>query len=214
PRSGHYGGINAIGLGVGAMAVVQTSALLRHLRRLSRPATGLTDRQLLERFTTRDDEVAFAELVAPHGPLVLGVCRCTLRSESDAEDAFQASFLVLARKAASIRKTDSVASWLYGVAWRCAARLRCQLAERRRHEKVAARSGNGATAPPLQDASDPSWREVQDALHEELARLPKKYLAPLVLCYLEGRTRCEAARQLGWGEDVLRGRLERGRHPL
>jgi RNA polymerase sigma factor (sigma-70 family) len=118
------------------------------------------------------------------------VCRRTLRREEDAEDAFQATFLVLARKAASIRKTASLASWLYGVAWRSAARLRADLAERRRHELNVARSGDRATARPsvIEEPPDPSWREVQDALHEELARLPEKYRAPLVLCYLDGRT--------------------------
>src|SRR5262249_12815651 len=156
--------------------------------------------------------------VGRHGTLVFGVCRRTLGREQDAEDAFQAAFLVLARKAASIRKTESVASWLYGVAWRCAARLRRDLAQRRRHENaVVARSGDRARAldrARAPEAPDPSWREVQEALHEELARLPEKYRAPLVLCCLEGRTQCEAARQLGWGENVLRGRLDRGRERL
>src|SRR5262249_43068084 len=147
------------------------------------------------------------ELVARHGALVLHVSRQMLRHEQDAEDAFQAAFLVLAKKAATIRKGESVAGWLYGVAWRCAARLRRDLAQRQQRERAAAPSAAGE--PP-----DPSWREVQEVLHEELARLPEKYRAPLVLCFLEGRTQCEAARQLGWGEQVLRGRVDRGREHL
>jgi RNA polymerase sigma factor (sigma-70 family) len=183
------------------------SALLRHVRRLGRPAVALTDRQLVQRFTAERDEAAFAELVGRHGALVLNVCRRTLRREQDAEDAFQATFLVLAKKAATIRKGESVACWLYGVAWRCAGRLRRDLAQRRRHER--------STMPAaVAEAADPSWREVQEALHEELARLPEKYRAPLVLCYLEGRTQSEAARQLGWGEEILRGRVDRGREQL
>ena len=99
------------------MAAVHTSVLLRHIRRLRRPAVALTDRQLVQRFTAARDEAAFAELVAPHGALVLNVCRQMLRHEQDAEDAFQAAFLVLAKKAATIRNGESVAGWLYGVAW-------------------------------------------------------------------------------------------------
>ncbi len=186
--------------------MLQSSALLRYLRRLRRPA-ALPDRELLERFTATRDEAAFAELVSRHGALVLGVCRRTLRREQDAEDAFQAAFLVLARKAGSIRQTESLASWLVGVAWRSAARLRTDLAERRRHERRI--SPVTSQGPP-----DPSWREVQEALHEELARLPERYRAPLVSCYLEGRTQCEAAQQLGCSEGVLRGRLDRGRERL
>jgi RNA polymerase sigma factor (sigma-70 family) len=194
--------------------MLQPSALLRHLRQLNRPAT-LPDRELLERFMATRDEAAFAELVGRHGALVLGVCRRTLRREQDAEDAFQAAFLVLARKAGSIRKSESLSSWLVGVAWRSAARLRVELAERRRHERnsVVDRSPDRAITVS-EEPPDPSWREVQEALYEELARLPEKYRAPLVLCYLEGQAQCAAARQLGCSEGVLRGRLDRGRERL
>jgi RNA polymerase sigma factor (sigma-70 family) len=213
---------------------VHTSVLLRHIRRLGQPAVALTDRQLLQRFTLGRDEAAFAELVGRHGALVSGVCRRILRREQDAEDAFQAAFLVLAKKAATIRKEESVASWLYGVAWRCASRLRRDLARRRWHERnMASRVNHPFPEPEPEPQPQPepesgwgwgwgsgsefadlSWREVQEVLHEELARLPEKYRAPLVLCYLEGRTQCEAARQLGWGENVLRGRVDRGRERL
>ena len=193
--------------GVRIVAAAHTSILLRHIRRLGRPAAALTDRQLVQRFTAERDEAAFAELVARHGALVFNVCRRMLRREQDAEDAFQATFLVLAKKAATIRKRESIAGWLYGVAWRCAGRLQRDLATRRRHELAAVPS-------TIAEPPDPSWRDVQEALHEELARLPEKYRAPLVLCYLEGRTQCEAARLLGWGEQVLRGRVDRGRDRL
>jgi RNA polymerase sigma factor (sigma-70 family) len=197
------------------MAALQTSALLRQIRRLSRPALALTDRQLLKRFIAEADDAAFAELLARYGSLVLDVCRRTLQREQDAEDAFQAAFLVLARNAASIRKTTSLASWLYGVAWRCAMRLRADLAERRRHERVLAQSGDCSGArSSVEEPPDLSWREVQQALYEELARLPEKYRAPLVLCYLQGKTQCEAAQQLGCSQGVLHGRLDRGREQL
>jgi RNA polymerase sigma factor (sigma-70 family) len=189
------------------VAIEKTSALLSHIRRLSRPAATLSDPQLLDRFTQAGDEAAFAELVRRHAQLVLDVCRRRLPREEDAEDAFQASFLVLARKAASIRKSESLASWLYGVAWRSAAQLRAAESERQRRERKI--------VPSLaEEPYDPSWREVRETLHQELARLPERYRAPLVLCYLEGRTQCEAARLLGWGEGVLRGRLDRGRERL
>jgi RNA polymerase sigma factor (sigma-70 family) len=197
------------------MAAVQTSALLRQIRRLSRPALALTDRQLLTRFIAEADEPAFAELLARYGSLVLDVCRRTLQREQDAEDAFQAAFLVLARNAASIRKTTSLASWLYGVAWRCAMRLRADLAERRRHERVVAQSGDRSAArSSVEEPPDLTWHEVQQALHEELARLPEKYRAPLVLCYLQGKTQCEAAQQLGCSQGVLHGRVDRGREHM
>jgi RNA polymerase sigma factor (sigma-70 family) len=188
---------------------MQTNALVRYIRDLPRPSRGAApaDQALLEQFAAHADEAAFAELVGRHGRLVLGVCRRVLRCEQDAEDAFQATFLVLARKASSIRQGKSLASWLYGVAWRSAARLRDRLAEQRRYERRLAPPQT--TAPP-----DPSWREVQELMHEELARLPEAYRAPLVLCYLEGKTQCEAAQLLGWGKDVLRGRLDRGRERL
>src|SRR5262249_54651831 len=123
------------------MANTAGSILLRHIRKLLAPSRfrELPDQQLLERFIHQNDEVAFETLVQRHGPLVLGVCRRMLRHEQDAEDAFQATFLVLAQKAASIRKLGSVSSWLYGVAQRIAATARMSAAKRRRYENQAAR---------------------------------------------------------------------------
>src|SRR5262249_26887681 len=147
--------------------------------------------QLLERFAQRRDEGAFAALVERHGPLVLGVCRRILRHEQDAEDAFQATFYVLARRAGGFGWRDSVANWLYEVALRVSHKARSGAPRRRRHERQTALADQAATA---QDA----WHELKPLLDEELARLPRQLREPLVLCYLEGKTRDEAAQELGW----------------
>src|SRR5207244_1262081 len=170
-------------------------------------AGPLSDAQLVERFGARRDEAAFAELVRRHGPMVHGVCRGVLGGGPDAEDAFQATFLVLAKKAGSIRRRDAVGSWLYRVAHHLALRGR---ASKSRATPVPRKEAM-ATADPLLDLT---VRELRQALHEELGRLPEKYRAPLVLCYLEGRTQDEAARQLGWSKSTLRRRLEHGRELL
>src|SRR5262249_8005060 len=131
-----------------------------------------------------------------------------LHHEQDAEDAFQATFLTLARKAATIRKQDSVGSWLHGVAVHLALQAKTAAARRQLFEKqTLARSSRD----PLAEIS---LREAQTVLDEEMARLPEKYRAPLVLCYLEGTTRDEAAQQLGWSLGTLKRRLEQGREML
>jgi len=169
---------------------------------------GCTDRQLLERYVSGGDEEAFTALVRRHGPMVIGVCRRFLREIHDAEDAFQATFLVLARKAASIRKRESVGSWLHGVALRVARKARGENACRSKREQ-------GHPLPPAVDpADDVSWGEVRTVLDEELGRLPAAYRAPLILCYLEGQTQDEAARRLGVSKSTFRRRLERGRRLL
>src|SRR5262249_2418448 len=160
---------------------------------------------LLERFARHADETAFAALVQRHGPLVWSVSRRVARHEQDAEDVYQATFLLLARKAGAIRKAGSVASWLYGVCHRLALRGRSDAARRRQHEARAA----GTTPAPAPD--DVTWRELREVLDEELARLPDSYRAPLVLCYFDGLTQEEAARQLGWSRRTVKHRLERGR---
>jgi RNA polymerase sigma-70 factor (ECF subfamily) len=185
-------------------------AVLHHIQKLAgvQAAAALPDGDLLGRFVGQRDEAAFTALVERHGPMVLGVCRRVLRHAHDAEDACQAAFLVLARKAASIRKKDALASWLYGVAYHVATNLRRDLARRGGREAPLA-----DTAAP-DPAGEVTWREVQAVLDKELARLPEKYRAPLVLCYLEGKTRDEAAQLLGWSVGSFRGRLERGRELL
>jgi RNA polymerase sigma factor (sigma-70 family) len=185
----------------------QMDHVLGHLRRLvtARPARECPDPDLLARFVAGGDQAAFAAILERHGPLVLGVCRRVLHREQDAEDACQATFLALARQAASIRKGESLGSWLHGVAGRVARGLR---ADRRRR---AAREAIAASAPCPDAATDLSWREALAVLDEELGRLPGAYRAVLVACYLEGRTHDEAARELGLSVGALRGRLERAR---
>lgn len=166
------------------------------------------DHELLTRFVADKDQAAFTVLVERHGRMVLGVCRRLLGSAHDAEDACQAAFLVLAQRAASIRKTTSLSSWLHGVAWRVAAHLRRERLRRSRCERDTKKP---AVADP---ATEVSWREVQTVLDEELERLPETLRAPLILCYLDGQTRDAAARQLGVSVTCLHGRLERGRKTL
>jgi RNA polymerase sigma factor (sigma-70 family) len=191
------------------MADNRRDGVLQHIHKLVAAVHGVTpaDGELLERFVHLRDEDAFAALVRRHGLMVLGVCRLLLKDAHDAEDACQAAFLVLARRAGSIRKQGSIGSWLYGVAYRAAANLRRQVVRRRGREAPAV---DMAQPPP----ADVGWREVRTILDEELQRLPERFRAPLLLCCLEGRTRDEAAQELGWSLGTLRGRLERGRELL
>jgi RNA polymerase sigma factor (sigma-70 family) len=189
------------------MATAQRSALLWTVHQLTaergRPGT---DRELLEDFAARRSEAAFAALVARHGPMVLGVCRRLLRHEQDAEDAFQATFLALARNATSIRKREALASWLHGVAHRTALKAKRSAARRRDHE--GRRPAERPTAPGR------SWDEVQAALDEEIRRLPASYRSAFVLCVLEGKSRPEAAAALGVKEGTVWSRLARARQLL
>ncbi len=171
----------------------------------------LSDGQLVHRFmTARDgaDQAAFAALVKRHGPMVLGVCRQVLHDADDAQDAFQATFLVLARKAGSLRKADSVACWLHGVALRIAMRARVEAARRRVHER------RGAAFPASRTAADPAPPESWPALHEEIDRLPDRYRDPIVLCYLEGLSTEEAALRIGCPRGTVLSRLSRARDRL
>jgi RNA polymerase sigma factor (sigma-70 family) len=192
------------------MAKRSLNGVLQHLRKVAAVQTNreLPDRDLLERFVGARDEAAFTVLIERHGPMVLGVCRRALPNFHDAEDACQATFLVLARKAASVRKKTSLSSWLHGVACRVAVSLKRDHARRKSRERRAA-------APAPQDpAAEVTWREVQAILDEELQHLPERYRAPLILCYLECLTRDEAAQQLGLSSSTLHGRLERARDLL
>lgn len=186
------------------------SAVVRHIRALAERSHDetLPDRLLLERFIHQRDEAAFALLVRRHGGLVLGVARRILHEVHAAEDVFQNTFLTLARRAASIRKPDALASWLYGVASRLASQARLQEARRTKREHVAAK-------PSCEDATEAgAWRELGAVLDEELQRLPEKCRAPLVLIYFSGLTQEAAARQLEWSLGTLRRRLERGKRLL
>ena len=177
----------------------------------------LTDGQLLERFTTQSGEateLAFAALVERHGPMVVRVCRNTLHNSHDAQDAFQATFLVLVKKARSLWVRDSLGPWLHRVAYRVATRARTSLAERREHER------HWAETRPIENSLDDDRRDVAAVVHEEIDQLPERYRVPLVLCDLQGRTHEQAARhvgcpvgtvksRLGRARDLLRGRLSR-----
>src|SRR5262249_48415766 len=169
------------------MPHAQLEPVVRHLRRLARTQCShdLSDAQLLQRFATHREETAFATLVQRHGRMVLGVCRQVLRHEQDAEDAFQATFLVLARHAAPIHKNEAGGSWLYRVAYRIAVKAGVDMARQRAREREM---GNRL---PREAPSEAGWRELQEVLQEELARLPEKYRAPFVLCCLDGRSGAE-----------------------
>ncbi len=188
------------------MANGQAEELVRHLfRGAARADAGPSDGQLLEHFLRGGDPSAFEALVRRHGPLVLGVCRRVLRDPADAEDAFQATFLVLLRKAASLRRRELLANWLYGVAYRTALEARASAARRRTKERQVAQM-------PGRVASDEDvWQELRPLLDRELSQLPDKYRVPVVLCDLEGKTRKEAAALLGWPEGTVSGRLSRAR---
>jgi RNA polymerase sigma factor (sigma-70 family) len=203
--------------GTQSMGFARSSAALKDLETLFAGGTvgALSDGDLLERFVARRDEAAFEALVKRHGPMVLHVCRGVLADPHDAQDAVQATFLVLSRRAGSIRKRASVASWLFGVAGRIAARARVAAARRRKHE-----SGAAEEAARRESRSGPTWpeseqerheRDLAAALHEELSRLPEKYREPVVLCYLEGRTYQEVADHLRRPIGTVKVRLSRAR---
>jgi RNA polymerase sigma factor (sigma-70 family) len=189
------------------MAATQLSKVVRQLRSVlaRRDTAGLTEADLWERYVRERDEAAFETLVRRHGPMVLGVCRRILRNEQDAEDAFQATFLVLVRRAASLESPSTIANWLHGVAYRTALEARSAAARRRAREaRVLPR-----TVPP-----ENPWAELWPVLDQELARLAERQRVVVVLCDLEGKTRKEAAQQLGWAEGTVASRLARARSIL
>src|SRR5262249_15559908 len=181
----------------------QLDCVLRYIRSLvGMPcAEGLSDGQLLERFATQQDEAAFEALLQRHGQLVLGVCQRVLQDAHAAEDAFQATFLVLARKASFIRNQESISRWLYGVAYRVAIRAKRDTARRRAHERQV------EPMPALDPIAEVARGELRLMLDEELNRLPEKYRAPLVLCYFQGKTNQQAARELAWPAGTMSRRL-------
>ncbi|MCI0462615.1 MAG: sigma-70 family RNA polymerase sigma factor [Gemmataceae bacterium] len=192
------------------MAAGPLSNVIRHLQRVAahHPGEGPTDSELLERFAVARDEGAFELLVWRHGGMVLGVCRRVVRDSHAAEDAFQATFLALARQAAAIGKGQALAAWLYRVAYRIALRARAAAAQRAQHERQR--------PPPAPEAPTDSTEraDLRAVLDEELARLAERYRAPVVLCYLEGKTTQEAARQLGCPRGTVLSRLAQARQRL
>src|SRR5262249_1201188 len=185
----------------------QINEVVDFLRRAARRQGdgGLTDGQLLARFIEHREPAAVAALVRRHGPMVWGVRRRILRNHHDAEDAFQATFLVLVRKAPSIASRELLANWLYRVAYQTGLNARAAAAKRKARERQVTEMPEPAVAEP------DLWRDLLPVLDEELSRLPEKYRAVIVLCELEGKTRKQVARQLGMPEGTVAGRLARAR---
>ncbi len=192
------------------MAGARLGAALRHIQALfsEGSTSGASDTQLLGRFAVHRDEGAFVALMTRHGPMVMAVCRGVLRDSVDAEDAFQATFLVLARKAGSAWVDGGLGGWLHRVAYRIAVRASIDAARRRVHERQA------AEVAAMSLAQSTSGEDIHPVLHEELARLPAKLRLPIVLCYLEGLTHAQAALELRCGEATVRRRLSGARERL
>jgi RNA polymerase sigma factor (sigma-70 family) len=197
----------------------QAGTLLGHLCQLvaARAASASSDAELLERFLASREEAAFAALVERHARLVWSVCRHVLHQEQDIEDAFQATFLLLACKAGSIRKGEAIGSFLHGVAYRIAMTTRRSAQRRRSHEsKARLHAGESINRSRVHEepACAATLGELQAILHDEVQRLPEKYRGPFVLCCLEGKTKAEAAQELGCKEGTLSSRLARARERL
>lgn len=190
------------------------SALLATAEPPTRPAKEypalqkLKDEELLARFFQTNDEGAFSVLVSRYGSLVYGVCKRVLGNATDADDAFQATFLVLVKKGANLQQPGRLANWLYGVAIRTARNVKSKRAQRSRVEREA------GAMPAKSELSDMNYEQLWGVLDQEISQLPPKYALPLVLCYLEGKTNAEAASQLGWPEGSMSRRLSRAKDLL
>jgi RNA polymerase sigma factor (sigma-70 family) len=193
-----------------AMAAAAQRTILQHLHSLAvtHEADAATDAELLRRFAERRDHAIFAILLRRHASLVWGVCRRVLRHHQDAEDAFQATFLVLARNVAAMRNGQALQAWLHRAAYRMALITRRAAARRQRYE------GKASAVRPTDVVTDLAWREVQSLLEDELQRLPEKYRVAFVLCCLENRGRADAARLLGIKEGTVASRLDQARKQL
>jgi RNA polymerase sigma factor (sigma-70 family) len=176
------------------------------------PAGDRPDRDLLRAFADRADQAAFAELVRRHGPIVLAACRRVLAGAHDADDVFQAVFLVLARKANAVARPERLAGWLYGVALRCARRVRSAAATRQTRERPMSDVVDLPDVP--KPSADSVWEDVGPVLDEEIGRLPNKFRDAVVLCELQGVARAEAAGRLGVTAGTLSSRLARARDTL
>jgi RNA polymerase sigma factor (sigma-70 family) len=192
------------------MASVRLGAAMRQIHLLFGEGTlaGLPDAQILERYVAQSDELAFTALVQRHGPMVLAVCRSVLDDPNDADDAFQAAFLLLARKAKSLWVDDSLGGWLHRVASRIAFQMKSDAARRRDQERRAAeKAGKRRTSGKPED-------DTFRVLHQEIDRLPERYRKPIILCYLEHMSYQQAANHLRWSEGTTQSRLARGRSLL
>ena len=192
------------------MANVQRGTTLTQIYRLFDEGTlaGLPDGRLLERYVVERDELAFETLVKRHGPMVTAVCRGVVEDPHDADDVFQAAFLLLARKAKSLWVDESLGGWLHRVASRIALQVRSESARRRDRER------RSAELSPAQRDAAAAWDDTPTVVHEEIDRLPERYRRPIVLCYLEEMTYEQAASLLRWSEGTTRGRLAKGRELL
>jgi RNA polymerase sigma factor (sigma-70 family) len=189
------------------MADAQGKTVIRYLRELAAPADA-GDVQFLDRFVRQRDEAAYEAILRRHGPMVLGTCLRVLNNFHDAEDAFQATFLVLARKAGSIGRGESLGGWLYRIAYRAALKAKTQASRR------YARESPLEDTPAADSVADLAWGELRPVLDEELNRLPGRYRDAVVLCYFEGKTYAEAAQALGLAEGTVSSRLARARDLL
>jgi RNA polymerase sigma factor (sigma-70 family) len=191
------------------MAMSQLSKVIKHLRGIvdQQEAQHTSNGRLLELFITQRDETAFEELMRRHGPMVWGVCQRVIPNSHDAEDAFQATFLVLVRKAGSVRPREMVGNWLYGVAYRTALEARKTVVNRRVKERQV-------IDMPRRETEKETWEELRAVLDQELTRLPDKYRAVLVLCDLEGKTRKKVAQQLNLPDGTVASRLASARRML
>jgi len=194
------------------MPTARADRFLPALRRvvLVRETADRPDAELLGAFARGRDADAFAELVRRHGPMVLGVCRRLVGDHHAADDAFQAVFLVLARRASAVRPRSAVGNWLYGVAYRTAVKARSALARRRSRERQV----DAMPEPPAERPSDELWSDLRPVIDEELARLPERLRLPVVLCDLEGRPQRQVARHLGVAQQTLSSRLASARRLL
>jgi RNA polymerase sigma factor (sigma-70 family) len=198
------------------MAAPQAEPILRHIRAMlmAGPSDPSTDAELLERFIRDGDESAYTALYRRYSRLVWSVLRRILESEQDREDAFQATFFLLARKANTIRRASSIGSWLYGVAYRIAMKAKKNAAKRERGHLARIPSGQDGRAPNPLPSAEVMSRELQALLDAEIMRLPEKYRSPFVLCCLETKSKTEAASELGWKEGTVSSRLARARRLL
>jgi RNA polymerase sigma factor (sigma-70 family) len=198
------------------MATARTNRLdRRHTVDLGEPGGDTGDEELLARFLESEptgSEKAFRELMVRHGPMVMGVCRNVLHNDQDAEDAFQATFLTLARKGDTIRDRRILVGWLYEVAYRIAIRARASAVRRKEQERKSVAMSVTSVHP--EHENDAAWNELRPVLHDEVNRLPEKYRLPVILSYLEGKSNEEVARLLDWPVGTVKGRLSRARDLL